>query len=554
MSSETQKKRKSKLSIFLDRLLYYFTYIIAISTWLLFTLFISFGEVLLRRREIARFLEQTAIYNSLLFLTLISLATASNRSPGVPDQSLAPPIQLSQATIGSSNDTTRSRQDYTPDPEDDDDDVPLRYLRNSQWVDNRIGKERPSPLPIPSNQRYPPSPSYSPVQSELDQSRSEYSPFPLSAKSPFVPTTAGSAGEDEQDLLDEHEANNAAEGHRNEDVSASLLHDEGARNERTSLMAKSNSGEIRWCKKCNGWKPDRCHHCRHCEQCVLKMDHHCPWVGNCVGYHNYKPFFLFINYAFLLSLYVTFEAGYEAYRFFRDPSGSGQPHQPVQLDAGSDNLRAATIAATDNWADDSGLAPAVFMMLTVMGGFISLAIGGLVFFHWYLATHNQTTLENITHAYPSALLDQIPKDAQWKADHLLTRSERNRLRWEAREINVYDLGWKTNLKNLFFGEDQPITLIGVIGALWPTGWRDKHDRRSGHFFAHDQGKFETLREFTMELRFGIKPNHEKADDSEFEHGSEDEHDEEYETDRMEEKDDGDEAGGNRRGEVKWFEV
>jgi len=36
----------------------------------------------------------------------------------------------------------------------------------------------------------------------------------------------------------------------------------------------------RFCRRCNAYKPKRAHHCSICKRCVVKMDHHCPWVNN----------------------------------------------------------------------------------------------------------------------------------------------------------------------------------------------------------------------------------------------------------------------------------
>lgn len=46
-------------------------------------------------------------------------------------------------------------------------------------------------------------------------------------------------------------------------------------------------------------KPERTHHCSVCKQCNLKMDHHCPFVQNCVGLHNHRFFVQMLIYGFV---------------------------------------------------------------------------------------------------------------------------------------------------------------------------------------------------------------------------------------------------------------
>jgi len=68
---------------------------------------------------------------------------------------------------------------------------------------------------------------------------------------------------------------------------------------RLLVVERKSDGTFRYCKDCKLYKPDRCHHCSVCQECVLRMDHHCPWISNCVGFGNYKYFMLVLFYGML---------------------------------------------------------------------------------------------------------------------------------------------------------------------------------------------------------------------------------------------------------------
>ena len=87
---------------------------------------------------------------------------------------------------------------------------------------------------------------------------------------------------------------------------------------------KSNSEKLRrFCRKCTAWKPERCHHCSVCGRCVLKMDHHCVWVANCVGAYNYKFFMLFLVYTFTATVFDAVVLLSNFVDFFKDLQNGG---------------------------------------------------------------------------------------------------------------------------------------------------------------------------------------------------------------------------------------
>ena len=144
------------------------------------------------------------------------------------------------------------------------------------------------------------------------------------------------------------------------------------------VEVKRKGGAPRFCQKCLQYKPPRTHHCRICRRCVLRMDHHCIWVGNCVGHNNYKAFFLFLAYttaALVHALYLLVAYGIDA----------AVAHTAAIVDPAA---TARTVAQKD------GLAVARPSMAGALALPLFIGVGSLFVWHARLVVLNKTTIEH----------------------------------------------------------------------------------------------------------------------------------------------------------------
>jgi len=65
---------------------------------------------------------------------------------------------------------------------------------------------------------------------------------------------------------------------------------------------KRHNVQLKFCPTCLIYRPPRTVHCGLCNACIENLDHHCPWIGTCVGKRNYHLFFRFIFFVGLLAI------------------------------------------------------------------------------------------------------------------------------------------------------------------------------------------------------------------------------------------------------------